>query len=148
MILQPKIYFIPPRLLTNDILSFEFDTTAKLVYDIESKYTDGKSVRSVLMRRFFRYQPYAFLRNRIIGAELAYRGHPKGIELNKKIVKFGLAYYTPNNLLIQTQCEEIFDYWQITGNDEKVADLSSVTTLEIHNELQFLFTTYKQKYGL
>lgn len=149
MNLSSKIWFIPPRVLTTDILLEEFDTTFKLIYQIEDKYHSGKlHGKSTLIRRFFGYQPYVFLRNKIVLAEIVYRTNSNLIEIPKSVLMFGESYYNPNNKIIQDQCSEVFDYWQDMGNTDKVTELSMLTTNEIRNELEMLFTMYKEKYGL
>lgn len=149
MNLSQKIWFIPPRVLTNDILLEEFETTFNLLYQIEEKYNSGKLYgKSKLMRRYFRYQPYVFLRNKIISAELTYRTKSSLVVIPNSVIKFGEWYYNPSNKLIQEQCSEIFDYWEDMQNTDKVSELSVLTTNEIRNELEMLFGMYKEKYGL
>ena len=147
-IYMKKLWFLPPRVLTTDLLLLEFDATHELVYQIEDKYHTSKfSGKSKMIRRFFGYQPYVFLRNKMVSAEISRRTGSQLLNIPKSIVVFGEPYYSPAKSIIQDQCEQIFEYWEDMQNMEKVSELSVLTIPQINEELTHLFAMYKDKYG-
>jgi len=144
-----KLWFIPPRVLTTDILLQEFDATHELIYQIDDKYHRNRYIgKSLGLNRFFRYQPYVYLRNKMVNAEILKRTGSSLYVIPQSIIKFGDVYYNPTNKSIQEQCTQVFDYWDDMQNTEMVSELSVLTTLQIQEELQFMFEMYKEKYGL
>ena len=146
---QPKkLWFIPPRCLTTDLLLLEFQSTHELIYQIDEKYHSGKApAKSVLIRRFFGYQPYVFLRNKMISAELHHRTGSSLVDVPKSIIKFGESYYYATNKMIQEHCSQVYDYWEDMNNSEKITELSVLSSYQINQELRYLFSMYKEKYG-
>jgi len=144
-----KLWIIPPRVLTLDLLEQELKDTSLLLSQISMKYENGRfEGRSSLMRRFFRYQPYVFLRNKMVSAQIFHLTGVHQMDIPKIVVKFGEWWYNPTEQLIQEQCSELFDYWQEVNNLEKVSEFSLLTTNDIRRELLFLFDIYRKKYEM
>jgi len=143
------LWFLPPRVLTIDLLEQELKDTALLVNQISQKYEKRHfEGRSPLMRRFYNYQPYVFLRNKIVAAQILHETGQQRPYLPKTVLKFGNTYYNPSESLIQLQCSEVIDFWEKTQNTSKLSEFSLLTTNDIRQELNFLFNIYKSKYQL
>ncbi len=148
-----KLWLLPCRLIDDQRLKTELQDVEKLFVQIGEKYDQGWfRDNSPLMRRFYRFQPYVFLRYHAILNELTNRQYncrafvyPKDIRNIPRCSSF----YKPKVFLIQNDVEDLFDIWQTeNSNFQLTGQLSILTINQLSSELETQFQFLRERFKI
>lgn len=139
-----KLLHIPPRLVDDITLLEEHSFTAELLREEASDTPEAELYADFL--------PFVFLRHEMIESELLRRGVAFPTEDVIDVIPDGDSDFPFDFESIAEDVEEILEHWEewldVVEDGDLIEELCLLSAEEIYEELDWLYSLYREEYEL